>query len=296
MVPLPIHHSIDCSTEPTPVLAQWIFDINCGVRRHSASFAQQFIVQKGRMKFGERGDQAAINEFDQLHHRNCFTPVDLSQLAPVEKKKAQVAMMLLSEKKDGTVKGRCVCEGSKTRPCCTKEETASPTASTESIFITATIDAHEERDVMTADIPGAFVQASLENLKDVDEKVVMKVTGMLLDLLVKAAPDVCGPHVVYENGRKVLCFQVLKALCGMLQAALLWHKKFRSDLESVRCVFNPSSEKAIQGTLPLTPALALNANAYCPNIFRKGHWHISHLNVRIVHANELVHKNSTPDT
>jgi len=56
------------------------------------------------------------------------------------------------------------------------------------------------------------------------------------------------------------------------------------------------SEKAIQGTLPLTPALALNANAYCPNIFRKGHWCISHLNVRIVHANELVHKNSIPNT
>jgi len=70
--------------------------------------------------------------------------------------------MLLSKKKDGTGKIRCVHEGSKTRPCCTKEETASPTASTESIFITATIDAHEECDVMTADIPNAFIQASLK--------------------------------------------------------------------------------------------------------------------------------------
>jgi len=53
-----------------------------------------------------------------------------------------------------------------------------------------------------------------------------------------------------------------------------------------------ASKKAIQGTLPLTPVLALNANTYCPNIFRKGHWYISHLNVRIVHANELVYRNS----
>jgi len=59
---------------------------------------------------------------------------------------------------------------------------------------------------------------------------------------------------------------------------------------------NVTSEKAIQGTLPLTPVLALNANAYCPNILRKGHWHISHLNVQIVHANELVYKNSIPNT
>ena len=104
-----------------------IFDINYGVRRHGASFAQPFIFQKGRKKFGKRGDQAAIKEFDQLHHRNCFTPINLSKLTPLEKRKAQAAMMLLSEKTDSTVKGRCVYEGSKTRPYYTKEETASPT-------------------------------------------------------------------------------------------------------------------------------------------------------------------------
>jgi len=59
-----------------------------------------------------------------------------------------------------------------------------------------------------SDIPNACVQASLKNLKDGDEKVVMKVTGMLVDLLVKVAPDVYGPHVVYENGHKVLYLQV----------------------------------------------------------------------------------------
>ena len=101
MVPLPVHHSINYSTEGSPVFAQLIFDINYGVRRHSASFAQQFIFQKGQKKFGKRGNQAAINEFDQLHHRNCFTLIDLSKLTPLEKKKAQAAMMLLSEKTNG---------------------------------------------------------------------------------------------------------------------------------------------------------------------------------------------------
>jgi len=164
MVPLPVHHSIDHLTELAPVFARLIFDINCGVCRHSALFAQQFIFQKGPRTFGMCGDQVAIDEFDQLHHHNCFVPIDLSKLMPLEKKKAQAAMMLLGEKKDGAVKDRCVREGSKTRPHFTKEETTSPTASAEGIFITATIDAHEERDVMTADTPNAFIQASLENL------------------------------------------------------------------------------------------------------------------------------------
>jgi len=130
-------------------------------------------------------------------------------------------------------------KGSKTRPSFTKEETTSPTASTEGIFITATIDAHKECDVMTADIPNAFIQASLNNLKDGDEKVVMKVTCMLVNLLVKVAPNICGPFVAFKNGRKVLYLQVLKALYGMLQDALLWYKKFRSNLESIGYEFNP---------------------------------------------------------
>jgi len=189
-----------------------MFDINYSVRRHVTSFAQQFIFQKGQKKFGKHSDQAAFNEFEQLHHRNCFTPIDLSKLMSLEKKKVQAAMMLLSKKKDSTVKGRCVYDGSKTRPYFTKEETASPTASTEGIFITAAINAHKERNGMTADIPNAFIQASLNNLKDGDEKIVMKVTGMLIDLPVKVAPDIYGPFVVFENGCKVLYLQVLKAL------------------------------------------------------------------------------------
>jgi len=99
-------------------------------------------------------------------------------------------MMPLCEKSDGTVKCRCVYEGSKTRPCFTKEETASPTASTECIFVAATIDAHEERGVMTVHVPNGFIQASLQNLEDGGEGAIMKVTGMLVDLFVRVAPFV----------------------------------------------------------------------------------------------------------
>ena len=67
----------------------------------------------------------------------------------------------------------------------------------------------------------------------------MKITGVLVDMLVELAPEECGPFVVIENGKKVLYVRILKALYGMLAAALLWYKKFRKDLESVGFVFNP---------------------------------------------------------
>ncbi len=60
-----------------------------------------------------------------------------------------------------------------------------------------------------------------------------------MDSLVEIAPEVYGQHVVYENGCKVLHVQVLRAIHGMLIAALLWYKQFRGDLEKDGFEFNP---------------------------------------------------------
>ena len=38
-----------------------------------------------------------------------------------------------------------------------KQESASPTVATESVFITAVVDAHEGRTVKIVDVPGAFM-------------------------------------------------------------------------------------------------------------------------------------------
>jgi len=88
-------------------------------------------------------------------------------------------------------------------------------------MLTGVIDAHEERDVMTCDIPNAFIQALMPETKDRDERVMMKITGVLVDMLVKLNPELYGPYVVYENKRRVLYVRVLRAIYGMLEAALL---------------------------------------------------------------------------
>ena len=92
---------------------------------------------------------------------------------------------------------------------------------------------------MTADIPNTFIQTAMPPAKEGEERVIMKITGVLVHLLVQLAPEVYGPYVVFENGKKVLYVQVLKALYGMLSAALLWYNQFRRDLEKKRFVFNP---------------------------------------------------------
>ena len=75
------------------------------------------------------------------------------------------ALMLLTEKKDRTIKGRMVYNGKGTREWVSKDEAASPTAYVESIMITGVIDAKENRDVMTADVPNAFIQANMPKVR-----------------------------------------------------------------------------------------------------------------------------------
>ena len=77
-------------------------------------------------------------------------------------------------------------------------------------MLTAVIDAHEGRDVMCADIPNAFIQAEMPNISDGEERVTMKITGVLVDMLVQLSPKIYGPYVVFEKQRKVIYVQVLE--------------------------------------------------------------------------------------
>ena len=53
------------------------------------------------------------------------------------------ALMFLTEKKDGTIKGRMVYNGKPTREWLSREDSASPTTALESMFLTSIMDAKE---------------------------------------------------------------------------------------------------------------------------------------------------------
>ena len=69
--------------------------------------------------------------------------------------------------------------------------------------------------------------------------MIMKITGVLGEMMVQLDLDKYGPGVVFEKGKKVVYVQVLRAIYEMLQAALLWYSKFRDDLEWKGFKFNP---------------------------------------------------------
>ena len=74
--------------------------------------------------------------------------------------------MFLKGKKNRDIKGRTVAGGNKQRDFISKENSSSPTVSTEVVPLSCIIDAEEERDVAVIDIPNAFIQTRVENEKD----------------------------------------------------------------------------------------------------------------------------------
>ena len=120
-----------------------------------------------------------------------------------------------------------------------KEESSSPTVSIPALFMTAAIEAHEDRDVATCDIPNAFIQTEQTEYDKDGQRYIMKIRGKLAELLVEMEPEVYGPFLIQESGGKVLYVKVLKAIYGMLQSALLFYNKLRKDLEDSGFEVNP---------------------------------------------------------
>ena len=184
---------------------------------------EQMTAKKGLKLFGEEGVAALQKELHQLLYREVMHPVPAKSLTYDQRKAALKYLMFLKEKRSGKVKGRGCADGRKQRVYKTKEETYAPTVSSEAMFITAIFDALEGRDVAIVDIPGAFMQA------DIDELIHVKLEGELVDLIIKLDPSY-AEYITYEKNKKVIYTELDKALYGTMQAALLFWKKLSGYL------------------------------------------------------------------
>ncbi|CAJ1968219.1 unnamed protein product [Cylindrotheca closterium] len=194
------------------------------------NFIQQYYINQGLKKFGEDGKDAVDKELRQMLLRDCFTPKFVKGMTVSERKKAQSAMMLLAEKQfKKTVKGRLVYQGDGTHEWLLREDTASPTALQEAITTTCVIDANKGRDIMTMDVPNAFIQTYMPEAKEGEDRIYMKITCMMVQILIDMAPEY-RKYVVLENRKQVIYVRVLR---------LLFYNQFQSDLEAKGFVFNP---------------------------------------------------------
>jgi hypothetical protein len=195
---------------------------------------KQYGLKSGLRLFGNKGEAAIRKELTQFHTLKCFVPKDPSTLTREERRIALSSLMFLTEKRDGEVKARTCANGSTQCQHIAKEEATAPTVTTEAIFIQSTIFAHEHRDVATCDIRGAFLHA------DNPDYVLMRLDGILAELMVKVAPNIYRKHVTTNSkGKPVLYNQLEKAVYGMMKRALLFYCKLVADLLSIGFTINP---------------------------------------------------------
>ncbi len=104
-----------------------------------------------------------MKELHQFNIYDIFEPIAADSLNNKEKMKALSLLIFLKKKQNGTVKAQSCTSGSVQRLHVAKEEVASPMVALESVFVMSTIDARENREVVTIGIPGAFLHAKNEN-------------------------------------------------------------------------------------------------------------------------------------
>jgi hypothetical protein len=153
-----------------------------------------------------------------MHDMNVFQPVMRELLSKEERAKALALLMFLKEKSDESGNARMCADKRKQREDWTKQDTTSPTVSTEAVFITAVIEAHKEHNVACFDIHGAFLHA------DSDKDITMILKGRLAELMVKRAPNLHRKYIsVDRRGTAILYVKMQKAIYGVLRSALLFY-------------------------------------------------------------------------
>jgi hypothetical protein len=193
---------------------------------HSMTF------REGLRRYGKAAETALMNEYIQFDDYHVFEALNATLLTPEQRRAALRAIDIITEKRNGFLKGRTCADGRKQRPLYSKLETASPTIATDALLISILIDAYEGRDVATADVAGAYLNAYMRDF------VIMKFTGESVRILCEVNPA-HRAFVVSENGIPTLYVRLLKALYGCVQSALLWYELFTKTLQSMGFVLNP---------------------------------------------------------
>ncbi len=102
--------------------------------------------------------------------------------------------------------------------------------STKTVLLTSIVNAHKGRDVAVIDILNAFIQTQVNDAKD---HVIICITGVIVDWLVKVSPKVYVLYVATNSkGVNSLLTEYYNAIYGTMVAGLLYYCKFSSSLKN----------------------------------------------------------------
>ena len=189
-------------------------------------------VNKDITYFGDMDMHTILGEFGQLDEKEFIKSANPDILLMKYRKKSLRVVTLIKEKQHGRVKVRACIDGSKHHPYITKEGSTSPILSTKELVTTLVIDAHKNRDIITTNILGAYLNTFMNNF------VIIILVGNMVNLMGYINPEKYGKRVQYNNKRKLKCIRVLRALYEFIKSRLLWYTLFAEILSKIGFIFN----------------------------------------------------------
>ena len=116
-----------------------------------------------------------------------------------------------------------------------REEASSPTVSIYALFASCAINAIEKREVVTCDIPGAFLQSNWPE----DKPTYLKFNGVMVDMLVEIDPSLRQHVITTRQGHKLMYGKLNKAVYGTLLGSILFYEKLATQLNDWDFIMNP---------------------------------------------------------
>ena len=185
-------------------------------------------------RLGEKLALPAISqEIKQMLDKVVWEPMHWEELTTEQRKSMISSSMFLKEKfyADGNfekLKARLVAGGHmQNREM--YNDISSPTVRMSSLFAIIAVAAHEGREVQSADIPGAYLNAEMK------EEVLMWLDGVTSAEVCKLDPS----YTRYINEKGKLAVKLNKALYGCVESAKLWYDNISKALINAGFVVNP---------------------------------------------------------
>eukprot|EP00957_Ditylum_brightwellii_P047409 3600966-Ditylum_brightwellii.AAC.1 len=116
----------------------------------------QYYVSKGLKVFGKDGIAAVNKELRELVMQDVMDPLDPNKMKWKDKKDALQYLMFLTKKRCGRIKDRGCTDIQKQCQNTHCDDASSPIVSTAALMLNCVIDAKENCDVATLNVPNAF--------------------------------------------------------------------------------------------------------------------------------------------
>lgn len=186
------------------------------------------------LRLGSEGEAALVKEVQNIVQSGAWKPVKANTLSDAQRKEAITSFVFGKRKLNHSVKARLVANGKQLPRRQEYQQLFSPTSNPMTTMVHLAVASYERRPIIfTADFPAAYLKVERKKYNMPIEHT--RITGTLLNVVLKAAPD----YKKYVTPQGALYLQIMQSIYGLTESAALWFRELRDlllDEGFVQCI------------------------------------------------------------